>query len=52
METDGVKHLSLDGDRVRFEQVMMNLLANAMLFTGEHHQLRCEIRRREQKNAK
>lgn len=52
METDGVKHLSLDGDRVRFEQVMMNLLANAMLFTGEHHQLRCEIRRREQKKRK
>jgi signal transduction histidine kinase len=52
METSTVQHISLEGDRVRFEQVMMNLLANAMLFTGESKKLQCVIKRRDQKNRK
>jgi signal transduction histidine kinase/ActR/RegA family two-component response regulator len=52
MDNSAVRHLYLKGDRVRFEQVMMNLLANAMLFTGEKNKLSCVLGRRDQKNKK
>lgn len=47
-----VQGLTLIGDRLRFSQVMMNLLSNAMLFTAEGSCLDCTIRRKDQKGHK
>ncbi|MCH3950685.1 MAG: response regulator [Acidaminococcus sp.] len=51
-KTEEAEHLTLIGDRLRFEQVMMNLLSNAMLFTEKGSRVGCTLRHKDQKGRK